>query len=198
MRNNMSVCFTISRKLHATEKDSFEVERNLFGPFNLGGAGRSCGFSVGASKVFVVGLEIVLEKLLVLEVVKVLCWRGLRLVGFDKTSVQSPALFALRILVGTKNVEILNTDKDEVSTETSIRKKQCEITAFATAPCHIQFQTLSLTRYPRSLSDHCQFVLQSGQQDWGWRAFRFFKCWINHPSFMKDLHSFGNNVAINF
>ncbi|KAJ7009316.1 hypothetical protein NC653_000085 [Populus alba x Populus x berolinensis] len=45
MRNNV-------RKLLATEKGSFEVERNLFGPFNLGGAGRSCGFSVGASKGF--------------------------------------------------------------------------------------------------------------------------------------------------
>ncbi|KAJ7009323.1 hypothetical protein NC653_000092 [Populus alba x Populus x berolinensis] len=163
-----------------------------------------------------------------------------RLVGFDKTSVQSPALFALRILVGTKNVEILNTvikmhlngadfkikigeidsthytlpesisysmaslptyiiqDKDEVSTETVIGEKQCGIIAFATAPCHIQFQTLSLIRYPRSLSDHCQFVLQSGQQDWGWRPFRFFNCWINHPSFMKDLHEFWQQCCHQF
>jgi hypothetical protein len=64
-------------------------------------------------------------------------------------------------------------DKDEVSTETPIGEKQCGITAFATAPCYIQFQTLSLIRYPRGLSDHCQLVLQSGQQDWGWRPFRF-------------------------
>ncbi|KAL3609184.1 hypothetical protein D5086_000204 [Populus alba] len=134
MRNNMSVCFTFSRKLLATEKGSFEVERNLFGPFNLGGAGRSCGFSVGASEGFcggarassgeIVGVEADLGiqwimpltdwawiSIIKLPIVgwkmecigKMLHGFG-RLVGFDKTSVQSPALFALRILVGTKNV----------------------------------------------------------------------------------------------
>ncbi|KAL3609187.1 hypothetical protein D5086_000207 [Populus alba] len=135
----IAICFTFSRKLLATEKGSFEVERNLFGPFNLGGAGRSCGFSVGASKGFCggardsfgeivgVGGDLGIQWIMPLtdwawiSIIKlpIVGWKMecigkmlqgfARLVGFDKTSVQSPALFALRILVGTKNVEILNT-----------------------------------------------------------------------------------------
>ncbi|XP_073263045.1 uncharacterized protein [Populus alba] len=61
--------------------------------------------------------------------------------------------------------------------------------AFASPDFHLQFPSLSLCRYPRGLSDHCQLLLQSPEVDWGWKPFHFINCWLSHPSFLTDFEA---------
>ncbi|XP_073265324.1 uncharacterized protein [Populus alba] len=61
--------------------------------------------------------------------------------------------------------------------------------AFASPDFQLQFPSLSLCRYPRGMSDHCQLLLQSPEVDWGWKPFRFINCWLSHPSFLTDFEA---------
>ncbi|XP_061983093.1 uncharacterized protein LOC133702794 [Populus nigra] len=65
----------------------------------------------------------------------------------------------------------------------------CIDRAFASLEFHLQFPFLSLCRYPRGMSDHCQLLLQTPKVDWGWKPFRFIKCWLSHPSFLADFET---------
>jgi hypothetical protein len=74
----------------------------------------------------------------------------------------------------------------------------CIDRAFASLDFQLQFPSLSLCRYPRGMSDHCQLLLQSPEVDWGWKPFRFINCWLSHPSFLTDFEALWSDSCKEF
>jgi hypothetical protein len=70
--------------------------------------------------------------------------------------------------------------------------------AFASPEFQLQFPSLSLCRYPRGMSDHCQLLLQSPKVDWEWKPFRFINCWLSHPSFLTDFEALWSDSCKEF